>query len=168
MNSIRVGQGWILEVLVRKKLLLVPQVQIFTVMSSDSLLMTNCQTFSSDKIKTSDFISQTTAMPSRITKRFFFPRGNSVGNSGAQISPAMIWQMAYTQKLPKLCSATLKGLFWHGSLHHSQGCLFLSLTCCVKTGLVRLTWNWGLKCLYTCFLLQKKNVCNNQCFEYKK
>ena len=38
----------------------------------------------------------------------------------------------------------------------------LSLTCCAKTGLVRLTWKWGLKCLYICFLLQKKNVWKNQ------
>ena len=29
-------------------------------------------------------------------------------------------------------------------------------------------WKRGLKCLYICFLLQKKNVCKNQCFEYKK
>ena len=36
--------------------------------------------------KTSDFISQTTAMPSRITKRFFFSSwGKSIGNSGAQM-----------------------------------------------------------------------------------
>ena len=74
------------------------------------------------------------------------------------LSLAMIWQMTYTQKLLwKLCSATLNGLFWQGELHHAQGCLFLSLTCCAKTGLLRLMWKWGLKRLYICFLLQKKS-----------
>ena len=37
------------------------------------------------------------------------------------LSLAMIWQMTYTHKLPKLCSATLK-LYWQAKLRSIDSC----------------------------------------------